>query len=35
LRIAVIEQAHHVGTGATAKATGGIRHQFSTAINVS
>jgi sarcosine oxidase subunit beta len=33
-RIVVLERAGQVGTGSTAKATGGIRHQFSTAINV-
>lgn len=34
LRIVVLEKADQPGTGETAKATGGIRHQFSTAINV-
>jgi sarcosine oxidase subunit beta len=33
-RIIVFERAPQVGTGSTAKATGGIRHQFSTEINV-
>ena len=33
-RIVVLERAGQVGTGSTAKATGGIRHQFSTEINV-
>ncbi len=33
-RIIVLERAGQVGTGSTAKATGGIRHQFSTEINV-
>lgn len=32
--IVVLERAGQVGTGSTAKATGGIRHQFSTEINV-
>ncbi len=34
LRIAVLERAAQPGTGETAKATGGIRHQFSTEVNV-
>jgi len=34
LRIIVLERAAQPGTGSTAKATGGIRHQFSTEINV-
>jgi sarcosine oxidase subunit beta len=34
LRIVVFERASQVGTGSTAKATGGIRHQFSTELNV-
>jgi sarcosine oxidase, subunit beta len=33
-RIIVLERAGQAGTGSTAKATGGIRHQFSTEINV-
>ncbi|HLJ59989.1 MAG TPA: FAD-dependent oxidoreductase [bacterium] len=33
-RIVVFERASQVGTGSTAKATGGIRHQFSTEVNV-
>ena len=33
-RIILLERADRVGTGSTAKATGGIRHQFSTEINV-
>lgn len=33
-RIIVFERAPQVGTGSTAKATGGIRHQFSTEIDV-
>src|SRR5215472_5290246 len=33
-RIVVLERAGQVGTGSTAKATGGIRHQFSSEINV-
>jgi sarcosine oxidase, subunit beta len=32
--IVVLERAGQVGTGSTAKATGGIRHQFSTEVNV-
>ena len=32
--IIVLERASQVGTGSTAKATGGIRHQFSSEINV-
>ncbi len=32
--IVVLERASQVGTGSTAKATGGIRHQFSSEINV-
>lgn len=32
--VVVLERAGQVGTGSTAKATGGIRHQFSTEINV-
>ena len=34
LRIVVLEREARLGTGATAKATGGIRHQFSTAANI-
>ncbi len=34
LRIIVLERAAQPGLGSTAKATGGIRHQFSTEINV-
>lgn len=34
LRVVVLERASQVGTGSTAKATGGIRHQFSTEVNV-
>lgn len=34
LRIVLIERAANVGMGATAKATGGIRHQFASEINV-
>lgn len=33
-RIVVLERESQLGTGATAKATGGIRHQFSTAVNI-
>ncbi len=32
--IIVIEREMELGTGATSKATGGIRHQFSTPVNV-
>ncbi len=34
LRVLLLERADEVGTGATSKATGGVRHQFSTAANV-
>lgn len=34
LRVVVLEREAEVGTGATAKATGGIRHQFGTEVNV-
>lgn len=34
LRIVILEAEPRVGLGATAKATGGIRHQFSSATNV-
>lgn len=34
LRIVVAERAARVGTGSTAKATGGIRHQFSSEVNI-
>lgn len=34
LRVIVLEREPEAGTGATAKATGGIRHQFSTEVNV-
>jgi glycine/D-amino acid oxidase-like deaminating enzyme len=33
-RVIMLERAAQVGTGATAKATGGIRHQLSTEINI-
>lgn len=35
LRVVVLEREAQLGIGATAKATGGIRHQFSTAANIS
>jgi len=34
LRVVLVEQAAGLGMGATAKATGGIRHQFASEINV-
>ncbi len=34
LRVILLEAAPEVGTGATSKATGGVRHQFSTAANI-
>jgi sarcosine oxidase subunit beta len=34
LRVVLLERESEVGTGATSKATGGVRHQFSTAANV-
>lgn len=34
VRVVVFERASQAGTGETAKATGGIRHQFSTEINI-
>ncbi|MEX2146499.1 MAG: FAD-dependent oxidoreductase [Candidatus Rokuibacteriota bacterium] len=34
LRVVLLEAASEVGTGATSKATGGVRHQFSTAANI-
>jgi sarcosine oxidase subunit beta len=34
LRVVLLEREPELGTGATAKATGGIRHQFSTETNV-
>lgn len=34
LRVVLLERAGDVGTGATAKATGGVRHQFSTEANI-
>ncbi|HSB41928.1 MAG TPA: FAD-dependent oxidoreductase [Methylomirabilota bacterium] len=34
LRVVVLEKEAEAGTGATAKATGGVRFQFSTAANV-
>lgn len=34
LRVVVLEREAQLGTGATSKATGGIRHQFSTPVNV-
>jgi len=34
LRVVLLERESEVGTGATAKATGGVRHQFSTEANV-
>jgi sarcosine oxidase subunit beta len=34
LRIVLLDQAAGLGMGATAKATGGIRHQFASEINV-
>ncbi|BDG59521.1 NAD(P)/FAD-dependent oxidoreductase [Caldinitratiruptor microaerophilus] len=33
-RVVVLEKEESPGLGATSKATGGIRHQFSTAVNV-
>jgi sarcosine oxidase subunit beta len=33
-RTLILEKESEVGTGATSKATGGIRHQFSTEVNV-
>ena len=35
LRVILLEREGEVGTGATAKATGGVRHQFSTEANIS
>jgi sarcosine oxidase subunit beta len=34
LRVLLLERESEVGTGATSKATGGVRHQFSTEANV-
>lgn len=34
LRVVLLEREAAVGTGATARATGGVRHQFSTETNV-
>jgi len=34
LRVVVLEKEPELGAGATAKATGGVRHQFSTETNV-
>ncbi len=34
LRVILLEKEAEVGTGATSKATGGVRHQFSTETNV-
>ncbi len=34
LQVIVLEKEAEIGTGATARATGAIRHQFSTAVNV-
>lgn len=34
LRVVLLEKEADVGTGATSKATGGVRHQFSTAANI-
>lgn len=34
LRVVVLDRASYVGAGATARATGGIRHQFSTATHI-
>lgn len=34
LRVLLLEREPDVGTGATSKATGGVRHQFSTEANV-
>jgi sarcosine oxidase subunit beta len=34
LRVLLLEREAELGTGATAKATGGVRHQFSTEANV-
>lgn len=34
LRVLLLEREAEVGSGATAKATGGVRHQFSTEANV-
>lgn len=33
-RVLLLERAADLGTGATGKATGGIRHQFGTEVNV-
>jgi sarcosine oxidase subunit beta len=33
-RVVLLEREREVGTGATAKATGGVRHQFSTEANI-
>ncbi len=34
LRVILLEREGQVGTGATSKATGGVRHQFSTEANI-
>ncbi|MBI3028862.1 MAG: FAD-binding oxidoreductase [Candidatus Rokubacteria bacterium] len=34
LRVVLLEKEAEVGTGATSKATGGVRHQFSTEANI-
>lgn len=34
LRVTLLEREAELGTGATAKATGGVRHQFSTETNI-
>ncbi len=34
LRVLMLERETEVGTGATSKATGGVRHQFSTEANI-
>lgn len=34
LRVLVLEREAMVGMGSTSKATGGIRHQFSTEVNI-
>jgi len=33
-RVVILERESELGTGATSKATGGIRHQFSTPVNI-
>ncbi|MBI2544396.1 MAG: FAD-binding oxidoreductase, partial [Candidatus Rokubacteria bacterium] len=34
LKVILLEKEAEVGTGATSKATGGVRHQFSTETNI-